>query len=94
VAAAAGIEKGDEMMDGYEFMRYTHLSHPMDMDGFMNGYRSRFTLHARNTVTGEMRNVSVYATDATAAYARGFAHLDAESGSRSWCFDGYTRENT
>lgn len=55
-------------------------------------YLTRFTLHARNTVTGETRDLSLYAKDGTAAYAQGFRRLDAESGDRSWCFDGFTQE--
>lgn len=49
-----------------------------------------FELHARNTVTGETRTLTKYARNATAAYGQGFVELDAESGDRSWCFDGYT----
>jgi hypothetical protein len=52
-------------------------------------HKTLFTLHARNTVTGETRDLVLYSTDAQAAYARGFVVLDTESGDRSWCFDGY-----
>lgn len=53
---------------------------------------TRFTLHARNTASGDKRDLSVYARDETAAYASGFSRLDAESGDRTWCFDSFTKE--
>lgn len=60
---------------------------------YVAGYYGSFTFHARNTVTGEKRDVTVHAADAMAATARFFRVMDAESGDRSWCFDRYTRED-
>lgn len=56
---------------------------------FVAGFKLAFDLHARNGVTGERRELTVYANDAAAAYAEGFRKLDAESGNRTWYFDGY-----
>lgn len=61
-----------------------------NLSEFMGGYHRAYALQARNTVTGETRVLTKYAANAAAAYAQAFAELDAESGDRSWCLDGYT----
>lgn len=61
---------------------------------FVAGFFVAFDLLARNTVTGETRVVTVHARDAMAAFAQGFSKLDAESGDRSWCFDGFDRRES
>jgi hypothetical protein len=60
---------------------------------FVAGFFAAFDLGVRNTVTGERRLLTVYAKDATDAYEKGFRTLDAESGDRSWCVDGFTRRD-
>jgi hypothetical protein len=64
-----------------------------ELHEYLNGYKHSFELAARNTLTGETRTLTVYAKDGTEAYAKGFAKLDKESGDRSWCFDGFTKES-
>lgn len=61
---------------------------------FVAGDKDAFDLKARNTLTGETRVLTVYASDAVAAYDLGFKALDKESGDRSWVFDGYERRDT
>ncbi len=61
------------------------------LNEFLNGHAAAFDLLARNTVTGERRSVTIYAQDATAAYGKALASLDAESGNRAWIIDDHTR---
>lgn len=63
------------------------------LNEFLNGHRSAFDVHARNTVTGETRTVTVYTSSAMGAYGAVFVMLDTERNDRSWCIDGYTRRD-
>jgi hypothetical protein len=60
---------------------------------FVAGFAAAFDVAMRNTVTGERMTMTVYANDATAAYAKVFRMMDAQSGDRSWCVDGFTRRD-
>jgi hypothetical protein len=56
-------------------------------DADVGGRRQAFELRLRNILTGEQRDVTIYATDPMAAVAVAFKRLEVENRDRCWRID-------